>query len=489
MMLIMLLNGCDHMPWTKGKAKDLDDLASKIITYVTDSTIHGDYTWELKQNLPWPMGIVLRCPHEKENEHFYIGLMTNKIKVGKTYSDWFFNEKNYSSYFIWQKNGLNSLSLPSSDAKWNKTPDIFLSDAHVMHFNVFKQYDKNLQWHEQPGGIDVAKTRCLCSQWKKPSANSWSSFNLPLLPGTGCPSLSTDYAGPLDGYIEYWIKKEKFHMVILVKNRDKWDCAAVGMFEPYHKGEYAFPAFVIGSTSGATAYGEDRWYSPGQITPTADIGIMFDYAPTNWSLIHSIPPYVTAARDEITCPTSVAIMRSDGTWEFLANWIQGIAGITEYAPQGIPGKHYYYRTPPIRPNNIPVFLRPGENDLEDFTNIISTNPHIIKYKLESLDIVEKDSNKTGILGIIPSLKYPSHEVKEYGEITINNKTYLSIPNIWENRKLSIQKWNSISYTENGLGSFSPNDLINEITNNNLSLQEDLTRERSSEAMNMIIELD
>ena len=489
MMLIMLLNGCDDMPWTKGKAKDLDDLADKIITYVTNKAIHGDYTWELKRNLSWPMGIIFKCPHQKDNKHFYVGIMTNKIKVGKTYSDWFFSEKNYSSYFIWQKNGANSLSSATSNAQWKKTPEIFLSNAHVMHFNLFKQYDEHLQWHEQPCGIDLTKTHSLCWQWKYPGSPSWSAFDLPLLPGIGCPSLSTDYDGPLDGYINYWIKKEKYHIVILIQNRNKWDCAAVGMFEPYHKGEYSFPGFVIGSTSGATACGEDRWYSPGQITPTADIGIMFDYSPNNWSLIHSIPPYVTAARDEITCPTSVALMRPDGTWEFVANWMQGVAGINEHVCAGPITKHYYYRTPPTRLTNISVFLRPGENSLEDFTNIISSNSKTIKYKLESLDIVEKYYDKTGIIGFIPSLKYPSHQIKEYGELTIDNKTYFVIPNIWDHRKLSLQNWANITYSENSTGSFSPNGLMKEIANSDLTLQKDLDRERSSEAMNMIIELD
>ncbi len=69
--------------------------------------------------------------------------------------------------------------------------------------------------------------------------------------------------------------------------------------------------------------------------------------------------------------------------------------------------------------------------------------------------------------------YPSHAPVRYGEITINDKKYLMLPNVWEKRKFHLLGQAGVIYDV---------DL-------NVLLARDLKNEKIARMMNLVIRLE
>jgi hypothetical protein len=417
---------------TKGTAASFDNLITQIITWVTDKTVQGDDAWTLMRNEPWPRGTILKAAGRESGEYQYIGLLPNEIEKGKTYADWFLQKKNLATHFVWSPNGLNKPGKDFDAAKmpFVETPDIFEASAQVLHLGIFKQYSAELDWQEQGGGIDFSNIKLLPLQYMQENGGK-VDYNPPLLPGCGYPTLSIDFTGPTIDVFKFWLVKDAQRLIIVMNNAEVWDSAFLGQFEPYDGGEYAFPAAVVGGTSGLVSVGRNYWYSPNQRSPVPVIGMRLDYRPQQWSLTHGIAPFATAAGDAAGIPTQVMLCHPDGTWQGYANYVQAITAVADHVCNGYVTNYHFVRQEPARPQNIKFRIRPTENDIEDFAHGYG------KLKLEPIELLQMDSECRGILGKLPYMFFSSRPMKEYGEITISGKKYLSIPNGWEDRKFHI----------------------------------------------------
>jgi hypothetical protein len=423
----------------KGTAASFDDLITQIIAWVTDKTVHGDDAWTLMRNVPWPSGTILRAAGRKSGEYQYIGLLPNAIKKGKTYADWFLQRENLATYFVWSAAGLNrpGQNFDVGGMPFTDTPDIFEASAQVLHLGVFKQYAADLDWHEQGGGMDFSGIQLRPLQYRQ--GNSNADYYPPLLPGCGYPALSMDFTGPTIGVFKFWLIKDAQRLIIAMNNAEVWDSAFLGQFEPYDSGEYAFPAAVIGGTSGSVSTGGNYWYSSNQKSLVPVIGIRLDYRPQQWSLTHGIAPFATAAADAAGIPTQAMLCHPDGTWQGYANYVQGVTAVADHVCSGYVTNYHFVRQEPARPGNIKCSIRPVENDIEDFAHGYG------QLKLEPVEFLQMGGERQGILGKLPYMLFPSQPIHAYGEITISGKKYLSIPNGWEDRKFHLPGHAGIVY--------------------------------------------
>ena len=468
------------MAWIKGSAVDYEDLISQIIAYVTDKKIHADDAWELMRNDPWPRGTIFKCPGLIGEDHFYIGLMPLNVEKGKTYREWFMDKKNISTNFVWSEKGLNlyqqftvsgdTVAITIDDKRKYfsfSNLEIFTYSAKVMYLGVFKQYQDGLDWHEQPGAIDFSNTPMMPVEYHIDGQTYPIEWQPPMFPGAGYPALSMDANGPVADYFNFYLVKNKRSLIIVTNNSGYWDSSYVGFFEPYAGNtEYSFPAVILGST-GYTSVGDTRYI----LNPV--IGPQFDYRPDNWDLSHGIAPYSSSPIDNERAITQSMVMLPNGKWKSFANYVQSMSSISFEHGQG----YYYVRNEPVRPNAIKHFIHPTEADIYQLNNVYDKNEidtDKSTYKLESIEFIEaSDLEKKNIMGKVPNLYVPSTPIIKYGEVLINGKHHLVLPNVWENRKFYLK------YHVAHCKYYNPDEL----------LKDDRRIETLSKMMNLVIELE
>lgn len=375
-------------------------------------------------------------------------------------------------------------------------PEIFSHSAKVLYFGVFKQYQPKLDWHEQPGGLYFGDNLPLMTiGYKRSIPGSTPPYNPtywtpPLMPGAGYPAIGMDPSGPLTGKFDYYLVKNRCGLTVAVNNFDKvgfgnWEAAYAGLFEPYTDYEYPFPACIMGGTTGLTMQGESRYFH-GDPDPHPYLGLRFDYRPKNWSLIHGVASFAAAGADVDGCPTQVAAMRPDGTWQTFANYVQGARAVDHGYKNG--NKYHpvydYPYTAPVRPNQLQGFLRPTERDLNDYYNTYfpnaDENRRSAAYLLQPIELVESRNKPRAahhILGRLPEMFHLSRPIYRYGELKMNGTKYLVLPNVWERRKFHLP------HQDPKAGVYSPDAL----------LAEDLAREaeyrKTGDLMNLAIRME
>lgn len=482
------------MVCTSGEAATFEELIEKIVAYVTDASLHGDEVWELMRKEPWPRGTILKAPGRRDGEYLYIGLMNNKYYRGSTYAAWLYQPKNLATYFAWHPTGLGRNGRPYSGGGgrvlfqgeknayyFSPAPDIFACDSQALHFGVFKQYAEELDWHEQGGAVDfdALGPPMLAVQYQVEGYDDKSDFVPPLLPGVGYPAIGMDIGGPVDGTLKYWLVKARSYLIVAMQNREYYDSAYAGFFEPYDNEEYAFPAAVIGGTSGLTAVGKDVKHRPGQVTPDAMVGLQADYRPRNWSLVHAIAPYAAVGFGREKCPSQVMAMLPDGQWRFFANYVQSIQAVPEHVCHSQVKRHYYLRPEPALYNGS-YRIRPTERGAEDLVNSygkaetdLTPKEREIRHFLLPLELLECKEERRNLLGRLPGFFYPTAPVASYGPLELEGKKYLATPNVFAQRRFHYKGHAGIVYDVN------PDKL----------LEDDETMLRRSRAMQQMIRLE
>lgn len=441
------------MPYTHGYANDFDDLISKVIAWSTDSDIHKDDAWELIRNEPWPRGTILKAHGFRQGEHFYVGLMPKVIEQGKTYKEWFLQKQVLASRFVWSPNGLKkpgvqfkttgtglTMNYDKSHITYtfSQDIDIFTNSAQALWMGIFKQYSPNLDWHEQPGGMNFEDLPNRPIYYSSTGSDNLHSFIPPVYPGAGYPAIGMDFNGPLVGYLEYWLTKDAHRLIIVTKNREYWDVAYLGFLEPYHNGEYAFPAAVIGGTSGAVMKGGNVMLSPNpNSVPSISTGIQFDYRTSNWALMKGIPAFSASPEDDNKTISQVRLMLPDGRWQSFVNWIQGETAYPNFSQKGKIISYTFVRDKPKRAENIGYYIRPTESTTIGTTHAYRPQGEILTYQIEPLEFVQGTGQVNNLFGRAWRMYWPSSRIAQYGELRMDGKLYLMIPNAWEGRRFSL----------------------------------------------------
>lgn len=468
----------------KGTVATFRALVEAISAWVTDSTIHGADAWELMRDAPWPYGTIYKAKGRADGDRQYIGIMPNQYNKGVTYDNWFFTEKNLSSYFLWGKDIFDTLTYLQNKAFLREIPpaefnfahreiifrnsggtyyfyfpdpvDIFKNSAQALHFGTFKQFS-GAPFADLGGAMDFGSVNIrpyyVRISYSPISGRGYTTsfpFIPPVYPGCGYPALTLDYSGAMDGYIDYWLIKSASYLIVAIRNGDVWEAAFAGQFEPYDAmEEYAFPAAAIGGTSGLREISEnqsviinDRW----ETRPVS--GMMFDYRPHAWELTRSIPPFAAVPEDSESAPSPVMVMLPDGRWQGFSNYVQG----SDLIPRALSATAFY--------------VRPGEKDISDFFSDIDEEKD--EHLLEPLEFLQGQGDRKGVLGRIPQMFLPSRQIQKYGEIVSDGVKYLSLPNGWEGRRFTTQT-TATGYDE--------------------KLSEERTITKRSECMNLMIRME
>jgi len=454
------------MPYIKGTATSYEDLIAQLVVWVTDTAIHGDNAWELMRSEPWPRGTILKAKGLQGQDHCYIGLMALNID-SNSYANWYFTPANFTKYFVWSPYGLNlplgrSFRLTGNgvvvdDSIYSiSSANIFANSFKALVFGVFKQYAPGLDWDEQPGGLNIDPAGMGLKKGVlyldgEPSRR----FTLPLYPGTGYPGIGMNTDDPVEGKFTFWLKKDKSRITVITKNRmlfpdtEYWDMAQAGMLVPYHgRMQYPFPAVIAGSSSGAVSVGRlDSTFSPDNPVPLIDVQI--DYGRHHWMMTRGMPTFPTMATDAPNSLSQIVLCLPDGIWQYFANQVQQIV---PYVPRGEKDPVFIVDKPRKGPQ-ISHYVTPTYTDLRGTEHLYQYPPleDEIIYQLETLKLIQADSQRKNILGFLANLFWSSLPAQKYGEVVINGKKHVMLPNCWKERN-----W----YYRTGLmGEYNPNDLL------------------------------
>lgn len=539
------------MPWFKmalgGPSSDFLEYVLQIaVNYATNKSMHGNDAWELVRNDPWPRGAVLKVPNQMEGEYGYMALMADKVRVGSSYWNWFRQNDIFRKTFVYGKEGLNlswnsnmrvqngSVSTYSPDVDniaaiirknsdgtvkeklyslnyrysdeihryyFSPTPEIFAANADVLFFSMFKQYEKQFDWTEWMGNERKSiKIKPLKYYDAHGSSTYPTYFDPPLYPGVGSPAIGFspnffDFTTGICSQDEkekeaaVYIQKGRHRLTIVINWREHWEVASVGFFEPFDSmGEYSFPAFTIGGTSGVLPLTELCWYGG---SPRVEHGFRLDYTEANWSLSHGHPGTPATWWDgsqsflDNYMYSNVQAMLPDGYWQSFASY--GLRQDVYYNRQRSQYFSAHKEPERIRPK---YYLMPPGVDLSGLMDLFPSNHVPQPYYDEKADIVNhsayglypfylvatvENNVNQNILGVIPNFYWCTQPVRRYGVHEIDGKTYLIIPNAWINRKYHIKNYFSV--------------LLGEGQNNARQLVEMERLEKLSRNMNCAILLD
>lgn len=466
---------------TGGWAADFDELIERVIAFATDESLFGGEAWTVERHAPYPLGTILKAPGRRDGEWLHIGLLPHLVNNNE-YATWFLKLHARTSYF--EMRGYGHEAHPGckgTDVAFNMFP----YEAAAMHLGVFRQQAPGLDWDEQPGGIprnepDVWK---LFPFWlRNDCGTSWRDYPCPpCLPGTQYPALSygtgraspearimvnpweTDLRRPYaaappapGGPFRYELVKRRSGLAIAMDHKGRVDVAYAGFFTPYdagdEKGAYAFPACVIGGTSGLTMCGQDWWYHPGQITPTPVLGARFDYRAENWTLSHGLAPF--ACRPYDGGPSQVWVQMPDGHWRSPSNYVQGgVAVIDHHVCNSYVTWHHFVRQAPVpgsSPGAGPIVsagdrVRPTEQDISDRVHVLCRTEHTHLGLLPVQFAIGNGPGAGGVdptpfrglLGEVPGFAFPTAPMGEFefGEHTISGVRCLVLPNGWIGRRM------------------------------------------------------
>ncbi|GEM_PF-3154217 len=442
------------MPYIKGKASSLQHLLAKIVDWATDTEIHGDDAWELVRNDPWPRGTIFKAKGVNGINSCYIGIMLVTHVKGESYRNWLLQTKNLIKEFVRPGTYAGALAMDGgtilhvegedhfellkdradpSKGKYYFTLsgiDIVNANGTALAFGVFKQYNDGLDWNEQPGCIEFGDLAQYPIYYTIDSGNP-VKISPPIYPGVGYPGIGMPGDEPSTGSFDFWITKDASRITVITNNKGQWDVGHAGMLIPFHaKNQYAFPAVVTGSCTGLRTIA----YRAGLATT---IGAKIDYSYTNYSLSRSMPIAPCTCLGPPTAPTNtqLSICLPNGKWEFFSNWTQLIELITESFT-------YFSLNRPIRLPSFTLswtpraYVKPTNLELTDVAQVLDSGDDVIV--MEPLELVHTGyrdiltSESPNMLGTIWNMYWPSNSHK-YGELEIDGKQYLLLPNCWEDR--------------------------------------------------------
>jgi hypothetical protein len=454
-------------------ATSLQDLLDRTVAWVTDESIHGDDTWELIRNEPWPRGTIFKAKGANGIGSCYIGIMLVTHSVGSSYRNWLFQTKNIAKHLIrstrcldlkdvsfMHTNNSNYFITMSDPAHmkgatgYTISGDIVNANSVALVFGVFKQHDPGLDWNEQPGGLELDDLAQYPIYYTTNYVSGGSSQPIPLAkppiyPGVGYPGIGMSSNEPSEGYFKYWLSKDSCRLTIVINNGGQWDMGHAGMLKAFSaKMQYAFPAVVAGSCTGLRTVATYS-YSTG-----TTMGTKIDYRYSNNSLSRSMPiAPCTNAGARTPENSQVAACLPDGTWKFFSNWVQQLQQQSYYST-------VYFTVPrPTRKASTGYVIKPTNTELGGVHSVLGNEDQIT---IEPLDLWHESLITTDMLGSLWNMYWPGSDSR-FGEIVVSGKKCLLLPNCWEGRPWTLRNYTGEIISEEAL-------MSNFIENNSYSKQ-------------------
>ena len=270
----------------------------------------------------------------------------------------------------------------------------------------------------------------------------------PVFPGTGCPWFTvssenkTDY-DIINGGLDYWFTKSDCDATITIRfinafGKEVYQSMSFGKMSTTDDDSYLFPLFVAGGNQALSGQ-VDIWVPRGAEKAVAVFGVVYDLDIKNASLVNSNLLFPTAFNGNDS--SNFRVMASDGTWQNIITLKQslnkspgnicpkfsGTFGVILNAPEFAGGKEFNTSLPysDDARNLVDTYMVKERFDVRKQSAMI--NNVVIYFKPNNT------YGENGIMGTLPNSFFYGSRTCQSGEVIINNKKYLSVPNVWDDR--------------------------------------------------------
>ena len=456
----------------RGTALTLEELGEKFLTFAQKSN-DNTQAWELIDNrLDSFFGATLKVkiPNMTVNNkdpYFYISLQHTTV-TPTTYSDWilktpgYYQSETFSGgkdkhivYYFGPNGGLN----PFKD-----TGEFIAIGLHTL-------YDENL-WMCEQGQITCEKeateqvNRQNLGDFHYNCSYNGSSYGgqSPYLsfPGAGCPWITLsdknkkDYITH-DTPIKYWFTKTDTDATITYTIQGigdkipRWSSISFGMLKLFKNENYQFPLYVAGGNQALTQQ-IFRWVQMHSGSYSFQYINTYCLDMSNIALSNSNLLYPTKFNHSEV--SNFRILAPDGEWKDIFTKEQ-LAVIEAEFTCGT-ATNYTYALQEAKPYTDEHCGIPFCSEFDYMTDTYRVKESYNKLKssasINDIVVVMNNNipyNAGGVMGIIPNTFYSWSQTLPTGEITIEGKKWLSVPNGWENRKKHYRTYNSpVNLTDN-----------------------------------------
>ena len=427
------------------------------------------------------------CTLDESPNTAYISLQFNTIK-SDTYKNWLFNSSDYymSEDFDHRSRvytgGTYGRDFPDYYDRTlythhGTTPNIFVDTGQIMFITPHLTYDKNVYMCEQGGACcfkealtqQIDDNKIPLRTVRVPRAGSYyegTRRKLPPFPGQGAPmfTISDTNLEEYSNRIGYYFVRTNTSadIVIYVEISNEEDTRTVGRIKCQHMSfgrldcfdidkEFKYPLYVAGGNGGLMQdmylfklpYNPYNTHLEGNVY-TLDMG---NIALSNSNMLLSCAFNGSSV-------TNFRVMRPDGQWENIVNSVQNATVKTPHLEAGEILQEWLY------PLEVPTrgtgnsysstLINGSDGSARIDTHLIKSN--LTKSVLEvpiNLNITtetstpvnhmlvtlfnKNDNYNYGVIGEVPNCYSAWSRTLNFGEITLNNKKYLCVPNAWTTR--------------------------------------------------------
>lgn len=276
-----------------------------------------------------------------------------------------------------------------------------------------------------------------------------AEVKLPVFPGTGCPwfTVSDDNKATFEvsiNGIDYWFTKSDYDATITIrfsnkgKDYDVYQSISLGMMTNVTCESYMFPLYVAG---GNQALSQDIYVytAINAIYPTYKKGNIYDLDIQNICLSNSNLLHPTKFNNANM--SNFRILSPEGEWKDIyghsqvatvkpyptcADRIYNWGIILEDVVHGMSGS-YHSALPFMSDVRNKIDMYTVDRRLNQYEHTSVLDRVIVNLKKELPHLA------TGVEGVIPNCYQSWYRTMPAGEVEINGKKYLSVPNGWEKR--------------------------------------------------------
>lgn len=443
----------------KGTAQSLKEIGEKFLAFAQKSNSNTQ-AWELLDDrLSTFYGATLRVkiPNMTINNtdpYFYISLQHTDV-TKTTYAEWLMNTPDYYG---------SELFYRDSRAQYfgnygGLNP--FIDTGEFIAVGLHTLYDEDL-WMCEQGQITCEKEATAQINMQNLDAANYiynqsgehnASTEFVSFPGVGCPWLTisdndkknTSITKP----IEYWFTKTDTDATITYRLNSlipRWQSMSFGMMRTFKNDNYQFPLYVAGGTQGI-AQNMTVFVPVYGSYPTYTKGNYYYLGMDNTALANSNLLYPTKFNDSNV--SNFKILAPDGEWKNIFSKEQKVKAEAVFTCYGRPDDFVYYLTAPIpytdEHSGIPLAT---EFDWMIDTYTVNESWSDLKSSASINDIMVVLNNQIpyyagGVMGVIPNTFYSWSQSLRSGELEIEGKKWLSVPNGWDKRKKIYRTYNGV----------------------------------------------
>ena len=450
----------------RGTALTLEELGEKFLTFAQKSNSNTQ-AWELIDNrLDTFFGATLKVkiPNmtiNNKDPYFYISLQHTNV-TPTTYSEWILDTPEYYQSELF---GGGSDIIKHFVANGRLNP--FQDTGEFIAIGLHTLYDENL-WMCEQGQITCEKETT--EQVNRQNLENMHYYYLsdagvegedasPYIsfPGAGCPWLTISDKNKKEYVthntpIEYWFTKTDTDATItftiqgLGDKVPRWQSISFGMMKLFKNENYQFPLYVAGGNQ-ALSQQMYVWVRLHESYPTYSIGNGYKLDMSNIALANSNLLYPTKfSGSEVS---NFRILAPDGEWKDIFAKEQGAKVEPVFVCDGPPPDYAYYLGEPV-PYTKGHCGIPFCSEFDYMTDTYRVKERFNKLKssasINGIVVVMNNNipyNAGGVMGIIPNTFYSWSQTLFTGEIIIEGKKWLSVPNGWENRKKYYRTYNGV----------------------------------------------